>query len=1827
MTTEDRKVQLGVSVDATEAEQGFAKIVAGGRNMADKVSKAGSEAAAGIDAVGDGAQAAAVKYEKATSQIMQAIQRRMAREEAAGKSASAFYESLANQRGANLDVLKPHLAQLDAVIQKQMDAKIALAQGTAGLNEMGISAKATAAAMRGVPAQFTDIITSLQGGQAPLTVFLQQGGQLKDMFGGAGNAARALGGYVLGLVNPFTIAAAAVAGIAVAYNQGAKEADAYRAALVTTGNAAGTNAAQLKSYAQEISSVVGTQGKAAEALSALAATGKVGAENLREAAQAAVAYERATGQAASKTAEQFASLRNEPLSAVLKLNEGMNFLTDSTYKQIKSLEEQGKTAEAANVAQRAFADTLSGRAGEMERNLGTVERGWLAVKDAAKSAWDAILNVGRASTSVDQLAEVRKQIAQRENQIANGGFGTNEGGAAFGRPSQAATERLKAELAGLQAQAAALEGVANQSRVAAEEERTRTEAVKARAAADKEGLKYLDERRRMLRQIDQESASIRGAYAGKEDAESLAAMNKELRERERLIRDSYAKKGGSKSKEGDPFAADREYAKEYAKAWEDFTKIGEDAAGKTDDLSKAQARLVDYLKSPAYANHNAAMRETVLQSAYAAIAAEKLAAEHKKEAAALKESADAAFANSEAIHKTMVATEDKLKAQTQENETIGMTAVQIAQLVKARDLEAAAALDAKAALYEQAGAREEDIDGIKRTAAALRKLAGARLDSAVKKQELSDWTTFFTGIDNAARQVWTNVLQGGQDIWSKLRNTAKTIFFDWLYQMTVKKWIFSIGATVSGSGAMAQTASGGAPGIGDLAKMFKSGGSSWFTDFGGSLAGSVSDFGTTLVDKGFTSFGTKLEGIGLDMGKFSDVINGAGNALGYFNSALLASQGKWGASIGSAIGTYFGGPLGSIIGQTVGSWVDKLTGNTGTKPSIEGGFSTSGNPGTNGRAYTDTVGGQQYGGALDATAKGYVTGVAADFATIVAAAGKQAAALTSQAFIGIDGNGGSKGSQNKFDFAAFLGGKQIYNRAVDLGTNNAGNTDAALSDAAKESTAKAVLAALAETDLGPQLNKYLDTVKINGASLAEVTASLGDVTSFIAFNEAVKNLPFDYLTDVSVEATKALIAAAGGLDKLGEDISNYFELFGTEAEKKSALVGNLSTAFDKLGITLPQSAEGLRDWYKSEVKRLGAMDLSIEANAKAYDSVLKLAGGIDQISKAEEQAAATRQSWQDQLDVLTGKTTDTAQQLKRDLASTTDESTKAIIRQVYAEKERKKAIEDQTAAQVAALAKITTAYTATAAAQKSAIQTQLDAAGSVKALLASLQVGTNAATSPQSRLEAARSQYLADLSASRAGDFAAYSRVSTTAQNYIGAGSEMYASSAEQKAIIAQVQSELANLPAVAKYDENLAALNRIESAIKAASVNTVDAINADKVDTLQAIHAMTLATTQGFDSFDANQSGTLDFTELRNALGVGDRLTQELINAIDTNGDGQISRLEVIAANTSGLAELDRINATINQFDWSDANKPAAIAGFSNIAKQNNWSVAQIAAASGYSTSEISRLFAGTGLGTGVGGSPTSVSEQIDAAIKQYDWSDAAKQASAAAFANVASSKGWSIGQISGVSGYGAADLSKLFAGTALGAGIAGTGSSASASTSTAAATAPNYAVIAGIVNSMNWADGNKNASATASYALSLASGWTQQMIAAATGNSFPSIQALFASAGIPNFETGGDHTGGLRLVGERGPELEVTGPSRIFNASQTAAMLNGGNNQALIDEVRELRKEVAKGSQDGAPIHITVVSQDGKKLAEQVIRTIKERSRNREVVIYADGVSGATR
>jgi lambda family phage tail tape measure protein len=295
-----------------------------------------------------------------------------------------------------------------------------LGRFNADLGKTGMTAKATAAALRGVPAQFTDIAVSLQGGQAPLTVFLQQGGQLKDMFGGVAPAAKALGGYILGLVNPFTVAAAAVGVLGLAYYQGSKEQDAYRLSLVTTGNAAGTTTMALAEMAKRVSGTVGTTADAAAALAQLAGTGKIVSSSFEQIATSAIAYEKATGKAVSETVAEFARLADDPVKAVAELNDKYNFLTASVYEQIRAAQQMGEKEAAAAIAQEAYAKALGERAATMKANLGTLEKAWNDLAGAAKSGWDAILNIGRESNDGPDVQAIQQKINYLKSTLDTG---------------------------------------------------------------------------------------------------------------------------------------------------------------------------------------------------------------------------------------------------------------------------------------------------------------------------------------------------------------------------------------------------------------------------------------------------------------------------------------------------------------------------------------------------------------------------------------------------------------------------------------------------------------------------------------------------------------------------------------------------------------------------------------------------------------------------------------------------------------------------------------------------------------------------------------------------------------------------------------------------------------------------------------------------------------------------------------------------------------------------------------------------------------------------------------------------------------------------------------------------------------------------------------------------------------------------------------------------------------------------------------------------------------------------------------------------------------
>ncbi|QYJ20177.1 phage tail tape measure protein [Achromobacter sp. ES-001] len=401
-------------------------------------------------------------------------------------------------------------------ILDELKTKLA-ATGTAAaaagkqLNQYGVSAAQQSAALRGVPAQLTDIVVSLQGGQQPLTVLLQQGGQLKDMFGGIVPAARALGSTILGLVNPWTVAAGAVALFSTAIVAGKGELPEFTNTLILSGNAAGQTAAGMSNLATRIADVAGSRGKAVDALNLIAGSGKIAGQNMEAVGVAAVAMNRATGKAIADTVQEFESLRGKPAEAIAALNEQQHFLTLEIYQQIASLERQGRTQEAAALAQRTYADAVKQQAQEVRQNLGTLETAWDAVKQGATGAWEAMKSLGRAPSFDDLTSKLRAVNAELAQMRANATPQTDESQAFFGDGGRGARRRarpLEQESRRLIAEAAALQDQADQAAIVGSQKRQEAERIAAAtrlAALAKETETNRQKREREIAQVKKDS--------------------------------------------------------------------------------------------------------------------------------------------------------------------------------------------------------------------------------------------------------------------------------------------------------------------------------------------------------------------------------------------------------------------------------------------------------------------------------------------------------------------------------------------------------------------------------------------------------------------------------------------------------------------------------------------------------------------------------------------------------------------------------------------------------------------------------------------------------------------------------------------------------------------------------------------------------------------------------------------------------------------------------------------------------------------------------------------------------------------------------------------------------------------------------------------------------------------------------------------------------------------------------------------------------------------------------------------------------------------------
>ena len=322
--------------------------------------------------------------------------------DAIGKTKSELLEMKAAQLGVS-EQAAPFIAQLKSQERQ--------------LNLAGLSVGQYNQAMRMLPAQITDVVTSLASGMPIWLVAIQQGGQIKDSFGGIGNTLKVLMSYL-------TPARLLIGGVAATIGALAKAGyDAYSSqrelqkALIMTGGYAASSTAEIQAMVKELaeSSQSATAGQILEVATTVAQAGKYTKKE----------WVASTGESTDKVIGYFDKIAKDPVKGLAELNESFNFLDKGQLTYIATLEKtKGKVA-ATQYATELFAKTMKERAADIYDSATPLEKMWIDIKQWASDAWDTVGKVTLAAGNMIAdvvmgiVNQIRLILAQGDKMVAD----------------------------------------------------------------------------------------------------------------------------------------------------------------------------------------------------------------------------------------------------------------------------------------------------------------------------------------------------------------------------------------------------------------------------------------------------------------------------------------------------------------------------------------------------------------------------------------------------------------------------------------------------------------------------------------------------------------------------------------------------------------------------------------------------------------------------------------------------------------------------------------------------------------------------------------------------------------------------------------------------------------------------------------------------------------------------------------------------------------------------------------------------------------------------------------------------------------------------------------------------------------------------------------------------------------------------------------------------------------------------------------------------------------------------------------------------------------
>lgn len=1341
---------------------------------------------------------------------------------------NGFIESLKGQAAAigktRADLLEMKAAQLGVTQQAAPFIAQLRAQETA-LRGAGASVSNMTNQLRMVGPQFTDIVTQLAGGQNAMQVFIQQGGQLKDQFGGAGNAARALGGYVGSLITPLTVVAGAAAAIGYAFYQGRQEADLLTRSLISTNGAAGKTVGQLEDIAARISTSVGTQGQAVAALAQLvgnATTATTG--DLKQMAEVAVAAQKTLGRSVDDTVKDFEALGRSPVDASLKLNEQYRYLTASVLAQIRALDDQGRATEAAALAQKAYADAMQQQIGSVQQNLGTLERGWNAVTGAAKSAWDAMLNVGRTDAPEQQATKLAEKIAslqaklerERNTASAMGPGGVNN--AELIASLQAQLETAK------QQQAIAQENVRLGQRAASSAaERTRLE--QAGVVWQMEGDKYLTKRQQMERDIARATQQATAAGISREEVEKRILA----------IKEKYTDKKSGSSTDTDG-----------ARVLSDWTRrialIDAEAAG-TEKLSATEAayvKVLDDITSGRITLTNAEKAELAVRAS-AALQLDKQVQLEKDRARAVAEW-------SKESEKSASDLDRQIAQQREQNEVLGLTGA-AAKLVAASKLDlvsateevraatlrenAAYAGNLEEAYRQQADALDVIIQKRREYANLIRSGAAKEAEIESAKASAQAWQRAGEQIEQALTDALMRGFENGKDFGENfiesLRNTIKTAALRLAVQVVVSGASSGVQSLL---GAVSGNNGGTAGGLGQYANLASTASSLygyagsaaalWSAFAGGAAGGTAGGFtagwagGAGSIGSGLSAAGNgyALSGSGQALGGISKVawplavlygmyMSGKAYDNGFRMDSSTYGGGAWGNVAKSITDTFTLEPLlQKIVGGRAAAILTGSSLGAQIVSKIRSKFGAGG----------EKIGGEAWSGGQawdfytpsnsDSAVGSSVADIRQRISDLATAFGGSSAGL--RFGLGFDADPRGKADSRVKAQLYDASGKMVYS-ALDVG---AGRSQEELQAALGAQATRLMIAGLKASNIDSAIKGIFDKLDLATLTDAQAQDALKAAVAMQQLGASVgelwKSIGQNADTKIgSLSNRNALAELFGGVDKLSSSVGSAYDALLTDQQKLDLAQSNLVRHFGELNLAVPQSNAAL-------LSLIEAQDLTSESGRKTYAALISLAPAFAEV---QTQLAAT------------ATTAASAAQTAADAAAAAyaklQSDAEAYFRGIDRTANLKSYVADAGSAIDVVFGKVedgaSSAAQASADAAAQAVTAWQSAVSSISGTLQDIRTGSLAALSPEARYSALRDQFGSLTASARGGDASAAQQLGSVAQSFLQASRDYFGSGAAYQADLSSVDSSLSLSLDSAKASVTL------QESIQSASLAAVD--------------------------------------------------------------------------------------------------------------------------------------------------------------------------------------------------------------------------------------------------------------------------------------------------------------------------------------------------------------------------------------------------------------------